>query len=504
MQATLDAFSLKSFTRALSCLSRYGDELCIYASRDSLCFSATNSSKSAYCRFKFKRQFFVKYNVTGAQAEEVEEALTVTGQLLTKSLLSMLRHRTVEKTVERCELSIMEGAQPTDSQEADEDQDGLESRLIVRLYCKHGVIKTHRLLLLSSVSPMVPGLPDTANQSSFTIGPKAIKDMLEHFPLSKGLKSDPQLIWDFGESEVALKSQEYSSDNKGKSQLSTELSISVDEFDSYNIFSPPISLAFHLREFNATITYADSMSLPLDFRFTDPAAPLFIDVEGDHSEILFVVSTSQVPGTIVIPPRATPPNLRKHDREETPGSTTKKQKPMMVAPRIDPAPPHHLSSQAPGVTPTPESHPPRLYLTPPAQQAAMPPPPSRHTRPSTPREPLFLPSLSQLSATSAPIPEVRLPDGRKGEPLFLPTSSQLSVADTDILRNSGLEIDTMDTEEFEAMVKGDGEEVTFDFTSQNNQHRSSSSFELLDDVELEPTQTSKSSSTKSFLPLFED
>ncbi|THG99804.1 hypothetical protein EW026_g2608 [Hermanssonia centrifuga] len=31
-------------------------------------------------------------------------------------------------------------------------------------------------------------------------------------------------------------------------------------------------------------------------RFTDPASPLFIDVEGDLSETLFVISTSQVAG----------------------------------------------------------------------------------------------------------------------------------------------------------------------------------------------------------------
>jgi cell cycle checkpoint control protein RAD9A len=59
-------------------------------------------------------------------------------RMFLQSLLSILRHRTVEKTVERCEMSIVEGVAPTEDETLDEDQDGLESKLIVRLHCKHG------------------------------------------------------------------------------------------------------------------------------------------------------------------------------------------------------------------------------------------------------------------------------------------------------------------------------------------------------------------------------
>lgn len=36
----------------------------------------------------------------------------------------------------------------------------------------------------------------------------------------------------------------------GRAQLATELTISADEFDVYEIAEPPIIIAFHLREFN--------------------------------------------------------------------------------------------------------------------------------------------------------------------------------------------------------------------------------------------------------------
>jgi len=138
--------------------------------------------------------------------------------------------------VDRCELSIVEGVLPTqgaDHDERDEDRDSLESRLIVRLHCKHGeiyyhfrlqitsnpttgVVKTHRLLLLTPTSLSAPGIPDGSNESRLTIGPKQLRDMLEHFLSAKGGKSDPQLVWSFGETEVQLKSSETSIDSKGQ------------------------------------------------------------------------------------------------------------------------------------------------------------------------------------------------------------------------------------------------------------------------------------------------
>ena len=108
MQATLDAFSLKGkpgpcdekgnvknytplvFAKALNCLSKYGDELSIYATSDFLSFSATNSSKSAYCRFKYDRPFFSRYRLGVSQTKNVDssneghELQNVTGQLMTK------------------------------------------------------------------------------------------------------------------------------------------------------------------------------------------------------------------------------------------------------------------------------------------------------------------------------------------------------------------------------------------------------------------------------------
>lgn len=76
-------------------------------------------------------------------------------------------------------------------------------------------MKTHRLLLLTPTTLMAPGVPDATNESRLTIGPKALKDLIDHFPISKSARSDPQLVWTFEDTEVGLKSVESSIDSRG-------------------------------------------------------------------------------------------------------------------------------------------------------------------------------------------------------------------------------------------------------------------------------------------------
>lgn len=294
----------------------------MFATPNSLSLSATNSSKSAYCRFKYEKQFFSKYTLTACKDSN---SPNVTGQLLTKALLSILKHRAIDKTVEWCDMSIIEADEEDNlipgSYSQNGDDVGLDSKLILRLHCKHGVVKTHRLILLTPVSLMAPGVPDLTNGSNLKIGPKAVKDMMDHFPVAKGSKSDPQLHWTFKDTDVELRSLDSSISMRGQAQLATELTISAEEFDIYKIYTTPTAIAFHLREFNATIAYADSLSLSLDLRFTDPSAPLFIDVEGDNTETLFVISTSQVHPSVpgISSQRYQPkPQTKKRERDETP------------------------------------------------------------------------------------------------------------------------------------------------------------------------------------------
>lgn len=78
-------------------------------------------------------------------------------------------------------------------------------------------MKTHRLLLMTTTSLMTPNTSNNVEESTLSVAPKALKDMIEHFSLNKGAKSDPQLIWRFSEEEITLKTMESSLEGKGQS-----------------------------------------------------------------------------------------------------------------------------------------------------------------------------------------------------------------------------------------------------------------------------------------------
>ena len=226
------------------------------------------------------------------------------------------------------------------------------------------------------------------------------------------------------------------------------------------------------------------MTLPLDLRFTDPAAPLFIDIEGDATETLFVISTSQVQGA----PTATQtnngnpssnPNLKKREREQSSSQTPRIKKSMKV---VQPAGSEGLDIRS-NSTSRSESRVP----------GSMPPP-------------SIIPGInfSQMPRSHGHNNnDTSSKSKRKNEPLFLP-SSQMSAADEELLRSTGLGIENMDAQELADMLEGEGEEVDFSYVSQppknfkkldknalhdEMQVDGPESFELVEDDILDETQS---------------
>ncbi|EKM50031.1 uncharacterized protein PHACADRAFT_105856 [Phanerochaete carnosa HHB-10118-sp] len=212
----------------------------------------------------------------------------------------------------------------------------------------------------------------------------------------------------------------------------------------------------------ATIMFAESLALNLDLRFTEPAAPLFIDIDGDLSETLFVISTNQVREEDI--PSGVQPRVHAPSREESMQPRGRKRE-------LESAEPEAHGHDEAGVhargTVTPSSarkKPQKVVVHADRDSVArelqgsqcrssvvrsMPPPslPPHSMNPLAPpqveREPLFLPG-SQVER----------------EPLFLPGSQvPLSQAAEAAIRASGLGIENMTVDEFAAMMEDEGEEV---------------------------------------------
>ncbi|KAI9064018.1 hypothetical protein FKP32DRAFT_1591428 [Trametes sanguinea] len=555
MQATLDSTGLKHWTRALACLSKFGDELIIIAAPETFALSATNQAQSAYGRFKYARSFFSRYRVGNYRAgDDVDHVAPLTGQIVIKPLLQILKHKTIEKSCEKCEFVISDGAsQAPRLEDEGDDQDTLESRLTIRLHCKHGVVKTHRLPLNAAHNLMSPTFPDAALESHVTIGPKALRSMIEHFPFGRSAKSDPQLIWNFRDAEVQLRSLETAVDAKGRAQLSTELTISADEFDEYDVLDTPMTIAFHLKEFNATIAFAEASQLSLEIRFTNPDSPLYIDVGGDLADTLFVIAASQLQ---LVSPRGSqarqgsagaPVNSRKRPLEEDNYNhdvypdhnvqvVERERERTRSVREKRPAKPMRVVHEADRDSIAREMHPPPCAHEPQPSWAVL-----------TAAQQQYQDLVDNIGGAppSQPLYRFASQSSQRGEraekePLFLPASqlSQLPPEAEAAIIASGLGIEHMTAQELEDMLEGDAEEVEFvsqrshlpgsikeegpespespdqaqeedrewqmdeEIEDYGDVGRQQDSFELIDDVEMEPTQNE--GGTKVFRPLFED
>ncbi|KAI0695357.1 Rad9-domain-containing protein [Cerioporus squamosus] len=542
MQATVDATAVKHLTRALTCLSKFGEEVILVATPETLALSSTNSSNSAYGRFKYPRSFFSKYRVDAGLVDDDGGAPSISGQIATKSLLSIFRHRTNEKGCEKCDFIITDGpSQHVQVEDEDEERDSLESRLTVRLHCKHGVVKTHRLAL-NVANNLAPSVPDAAQESRMVVGSKTLKSLLEHFPFGKGSKSDPQLIWYFYDDEVQLRSHAASVDDKGgvgrqssvalmmlmidvgRPQLATELTISAEEFDEYDLQTGPMMLSFHLREFNAPVAFAEASQLPLEIRFTDPADMISISADHELFSSLFVIATSHVQSS-----QQTSQNRQRDQGLRVGGGSNGRKRPLdddsnhrteRNRPRVKK--PMKVVYQADRASIAREMHPPPVPREPQPSWAIL-------TAAQQPEAQDQYEDYNENAYASAGPSQPEMGRAAVKEPLFLPSSqlSQLPPAVEAAIIESGLGIEHMSAEEFAAMLQCDADEIEFgearvkpeesqeddlgeddgqvddgmDFAPGGLRGRTDS-FELVDDVEMAPTQND--GGTKAFRPLFED
>ncbi|KAJ2240927.1 hypothetical protein GGH98_005794, partial [Coemansia sp. RSA 454] len=131
MEVEVPSSSLKTFYKALQCLSRISNDISIEAREDQLELSSVNSARSAFASFTFRRGFFDAYKI-GQLNYASQNGPVLRCKVLAKPLVGVFKMRGAGKgrEVEKCLLRIEQGAEVG---HANEDSFAGECRLVVRV-----------------------------------------------------------------------------------------------------------------------------------------------------------------------------------------------------------------------------------------------------------------------------------------------------------------------------------------------------------------------------------
>lgn len=160
--------------------------------------------------------------------------------------MAAVRPSSGEKGVECCQLSYVEGVEPSRQTSVDESS---ETHLVVKLNCKHGmyllyspefilikclpgVNKTHKLSVAEPSTSGAPALPNKP-MSQVTIGAATVRELLEYFNATRGsdpkLKKDLAIILQFKRDIVTISARDI---HHGRTRVAEALGIKRGDEDS--------------------------------------------------------------------------------------------------------------------------------------------------------------------------------------------------------------------------------------------------------------------------------
>ncbi|KAL4956363.1 Rad9-domain-containing protein [Aspergillus filifer] len=266
--------SLTRFHDALVCLSKFGDSIGLEVEEDLLRLSVLNSSKSAYATFVFEPEiFFEKYEYGYAYRK-------FRCQVVLKALLSVFasrpNRRDKDTAVERCEIEVHE------------DSDETECRLVIRMICGLGVIKSYKLTYESTASShAIFDQSQTTNE--WSIEPVFLKEIAAHFS-----PSAEQLDF-YSENNKVLFTSFTTKITDGKDTLRqpvhTSVAIDKKDFEHY-LADDAMHVAINCKDFRAVISHADLAGAILTARFTRPCRPLQLAYEFEGARAEYTLMTT--------------------------------------------------------------------------------------------------------------------------------------------------------------------------------------------------------------------
>jgi len=197
-----------------------------------------------------------------------------------QALLSIFNKRSFdtkdkETALERCEFELQARADET------------KCRLIVRMVCRHGVVKTYKLIY-EPTNVLRATFDKTNSPNYWTTAARTLRDIVEYF----GANTD-QLDWSFEKGKVTFTSYaERITDGRDifKQPMHTSVAIERKDFSEFSV-QEGLHIGIVVRDFRAIVSHADALGVSVTARYSRGNRPVQIVYENDGILCEFTLMT---------------------------------------------------------------------------------------------------------------------------------------------------------------------------------------------------------------------
>ncbi|EHY53025.1 hypothetical protein HRR83_006136 [Exophiala dermatitidis] len=271
----------------LICLAKFDEDVSIEATPQFLRFSSLNISKTTHAAFTLSSSFFHKYHFSpGPGPPSTTGPKIWTCKIQNRALLAIFKRRQDQRdrdtALESCDCEL----------QASPDQ--AECRLIFRLNCRQGVVKTYRLFY-ESAEALHAAFDRAGSANYWTVSSRTLRDVVEYF----GPKTD-QLDWYYQNGKVTFTSYTekiQSGREILKQPMHTSVALERKDFDDFNV-QEGLHIGMMVKDFRAIVAHAEAMRVHVTARYSRGNRPMQMTYEenGLHAEYtLMTRGTTNVP-----------------------------------------------------------------------------------------------------------------------------------------------------------------------------------------------------------------
>lgn len=177
--------------------------------------------------------------------------------------------------IEKCEVSF------------EDDPSQPECRLLVRLICRHGVLKTYKLTY-EEVDLMAPVFDRDLARNRWTIGARLMMEYMVHF----GPKAEQfDISSDNGRASFTSFTEKVMAGKEIlKMAMHTNIALDTADFERWDV-EDRIHIAVSLKDVKAIVTHAGSLNASISTFYSDPGRPLQVAYEHDGMKCEFTLMT---------------------------------------------------------------------------------------------------------------------------------------------------------------------------------------------------------------------